>query len=883
MAENIQTYYEKLIAQQSESIRKYLVKYGLTEWDNLAPTLTNKEREYILNGYSKGILLRAVSFFRKIVTNAQLKETVRSNKEASEAAPQTIIDKDKEDNKEHDCFFKNSPQSNYVDSNTITNNQESKRNFEILFNDLSIRAQNILLFNNINCIDNLAPWIEGKNKDFLMYRNCGRRTSEELMEMVSLLREDLGLSRQTSVERSNESQDGESRRQYEEINSGDGSSDNVFGKTFVSIGNHIQIQKRFEQLVETLSVRARNVLFANRVVNVEDFLALTSKRFQEIMKYPNCGKKTALELLEAKNILQPPIIEIETTDKKLFSPFEIIIHFKNEEQEKLSSFKKKHGHWPMIFILYSKIKLLLKPRELAAFEDRYGIRKHDELEGLSKQGVLSLFERAVKKIQENSSFRQLCEYKDWDLYHVNNIPFPVFNNRKSCIWEDIEQMITKENLFFDTNFYELALSEGRSKEQSEVFLPINLPTFKVFLRFWGHLPLWWNKNSLVPYCPREKNGCCDPSSPIVIDKRFAAFKFTSAVKEIERLQKIKTVNDITISIERYFVDNEAFWHKHVDLTNEDKSSLLCFLKKLFEKNCSACVVEDNLLFKANQDRNDFGTILYEILSIEGARLHRDELLKRLNIICDAKGLRCEFSNSSQMLHYLVKDSRITPFGKSGYWGLKEWGENTGSIREISIQIVKKNKEPIRISNLIKKILDRRPDSKKNSISTVIFQAVGNGELVLFFDDYIGYPKRKYDRKYILMPKTFADWLHEFKKFVKKNRRFPFSNQKGYEGCLYRWFFKARQLTELSPEEVLKFDSVMKELSKYPQDATEFNFLQRCNIIKNFIEANKRMLTEEDDLKLFNWFYSTSKKYKSFHDNRRVYFSVLLEQISDILY
>ena len=51
MAESIQAYYEKLIAQQSESIRKYLVKYGLTEWDKVAPTLTNKEREFILKRY----------------------------------------------------------------------------------------------------------------------------------------------------------------------------------------------------------------------------------------------------------------------------------------------------------------------------------------------------------------------------------------------------------------------------------------------------------------------------------------------------------------------------------------------------------------------------------------------------------------------------------------------------------------------------------------------------------------------------------------------------------------------------------------------------------------------------------------------------------------
>ena len=272
-----------------------------------------------------------------------------------------------------------------------------------------------------------------------------------------------------------------------------------------------------------------------------------------------------------------------------------------------------------------------------------------------------------------------------------------------------------------------------------------------------------------------------------------------------------------------------------------------------------------------------------IIKTNGYRIHRDELYGLIKKECSKKNLFCNLSSSSQITSILTKDPRIVPFGKSGYWGLKEWGENTGSIREIAIQIVKKNKELILISNLIKKVIDRRPDSKKNSISTVIFQAVGNGELVLFFDDYIGYPKRKYDGEFILMPKTFADWLQEFKKFVNKNRRFPFSNKQGYEGYLYRWYLKASQLTTLLPDEILVFNSNMEELSIYPQDATEYNFLQQCYIFQKFIESNRRMLTKEDDLQLFSWFYSTSRKYNLYKDNRKKYFNELLSQIAKILY
>lgn len=841
MVESVQAYYEKLIARQAESIRTYLVKYELTEWDKLSPTLTNNEREYILNGYSKGIIFNAVSFFRTIITKAQLKEAVQGNKESS------------------------------------------KEVFECLFGNLSIRAQHVLLYNDINCVDDLAPWIEGKEKNFLRYRNCGRRTSEELMEMVSSLRDIFVFLCLTSDDGVSESQGGESRCQNEEIVEDDDAS-NTLGNTFASNGNHIQIQKRFEQLIKTLSVRARNVLFDNRIVNVEDFLALTSKPVEEIMKYRNCGKKTALEFLEAKNRLQLLILGIETIDEELLPPFEGAIHFNYEEQKKLSAFKKEHGHWPMVFVLYSKIKSLLKPRELAAFENRFGIWKHDELEGLSKYGVQLLFERAVKRLRDNSSFKQLCDYKDWDLYYVNDIPFPVFNNnnRKDCVWLEIEQMITKEKLFLDAGFHEMAFSEGGSKEQSEVFFPINLSTFKAFLRFWGHLPLWWNKNSLVPYCPWGKRDCCDSNSPIVIDKRFAAFKFNRAVKEIERLQKIKTVNDITISIERYFIDNEVFWHKKVDLTNEDKVALLCILKELFGNNCSAYVVDDNLLLKANRNRNDYGAILYEILSKEGARLHRDELLKRLKKTCDEMGLRCDFSHSSQMIPYLVKDSRITSFGKSGYWGLKEWGDSYGSIRELALRFVGMSMEPIHIDDLTKLIMESRPDSNEKSISAIIRQTTLTGELLLFYGDYIGRPKERYAHDYQLMPRTFDEWFQAFRDFVLKNKRFP-NNDKDFEGFLYRWFKKAIKLTGLSSEEMLKIDALEKELAHYPHNKIEYNFLHNCNMYKMFVEGNNRTPQKEDDPDLYTWFYTASKKYNSYKDNRKKYFSQLLQYLSAKLY
>lgn len=794
MAESIQAYYKKLIARQSDSIRKYLIKYGLTEWDMVSPTLTQKEREYILKRYREGIDFRAVSFFRKIVTRAQMNEAAQKKEVVGgKYSPKVRTDKGEKQRKECVLSLKQYNETR----RTFIYSQESKRLFEILFDDLSIRAQNILLYNDLNCIEKLKPWIEGEKNSFLKYRNCGRRTSEELMEMVHSL-----------------------RRKIVELS------------THSSADSYMLCQER-ETIVQNESTTDNGIS-------------------------PN------------DNIL--------TTDKDSAFPFEEIIHFDKEEQIILCAFKEEYGHWPMAFVLFSKIRSLLKPREFAAFEDRYGIRKHKEL---TRQWALQLFESANRKLQSNSSLKQLCDNVEWRLYNVNNILIPIFDNvDENPIWLEIETLITQEKYFLNSCFNSIAPAKGNYKKQLELLSHINLSTFKVFLQFWGHVPLWLKNNSIVPYCPQEKKGYYDPLSPIVIDKRFASFNFSKSIAEIGRLKKEKKANDIILSIEKYFVDNEDYWIRFVYLSKVDKASLVSILKKLFRDICNVNIADDNLVFKAN--RVDFSDKLYGILSIEGTRLHRDELFKRLKKTCEEQGVQCSFSKSSQITTFLTKDPRIIPYGKSSYWGLKEWGETYGSIRELTLRIMKESTEPIHIDVLTKLIMEIRPDSNEKSISSIIRQTTSTGELLLFWGDYIGYPNAKYIHEFILMPRSFDEWLKAFKEFVLNNKRYP-SNDKGFEGFLNRWYQRAIKLTDLSAEEILKFDALEKELTHYPHNTIEYNFLHKCNLYKKFVEGNNRMLEETDDYDLFRWFNSASLNYSTFKDNRNRYFSQLLQYLSSKLY
>jgi hypothetical protein len=141
------------------------------------------------------------------------------------------------------------------------------------------------------------------------------------------------------------------------------------------------------------------------------------------------------------------------------------------------------------------------------------------------------------------------------------------------------------------------------------------------------------------------------------------------------------------------------------------------------------------------------------------------------------------------------------------------------------------------------------------------------------------PNISYPDSFIPFPRNFDEWLLTFKRFVIKNKRFPLSGKNGYEGHLYRWFFNANKLVDLSAQEIIEMDSLKKELSLYPHDSAECAFYDNCLLYQKFVEQNKRLITYEDDMTLYRWFNKAIKDCKLYKDNRANYFRSLIKTIA----
>ena len=850
----IQGQYEKLLNRLSVRTQNIAKAHGLLYWIQFEPYLNSSEEDFLQ--YRNCGKLSAQEFLTLASELQIIIDEVCISKRNNAS-----MNKTNENNTEDIQSRKDIQELPLLEVKFI------QRQYEQLLNRLSVRTQNIAKAQGLLYWIQFEPYLNSSEEDFLQYRNCGKLSAQEFLtlasELQNIIDEVCGLHKYNdSLIETNENKTETTQRQMtiQEL----------------PLSEVKFIQRQYEQLINRLSVRTQNIAKTNGLLQWKKFEPYLNSTESDFLQYRNCGKKSAQEFLKLAFELQKIIHEsISRTSYRIDDtfPFMETIHLTAIEEGFLSFFHKKCNHWPMVFLSGKCIQSVFSVQELMVTDGKESnIPK--QLMALSKTRLQQIINTASEKTRNSPLLKELRIHPDWKYYDINIIPpFCDSLNRYSIFDRKVEM----ENGVMRDFISELQSNEYLQNDNTfSDYCSIN----KTFLFQIHGLTCYYanlEKKRIYPYYSFPQN----VHFSFYIDIKYTPFRYNKALSEVCRLMKVKTEEDILIPIVSYFIDNNYYWDDTFSHSDEDRRNMKGILVELFQRICNAEIQNESLFIRANI--MDYSNQLYEILQDAGERLDKEELLRQLKQRSQEKGVSCSFTDSARLTPYLTKDPRIVSIGKSGFWGLKEWEDGAGSIREISIQIVKKAIQPIQINDLIKLVIKRRPDSNENSISSIIRQTASSGELLLFYNDFIGYPQKKYIGEYTLMPKTFEDWLLAFREFVIKNKRFPYSTEDGYEGYLYRWFYRASQLTELTSDEILKIDALGKELSNYPHNATEYSFLQKCDLFKKFVEGNKRMLTKEDDVELFSWFYKSSRNYSTLNDNREKYFSQLLQYISNILY
>lgn len=727
--------------------------------------------------------------------------------------------------------------------------------FGTLRDNLSVRARHILEANKIFDFSALLKKTEKPGFTFMNLRNCGKKTADELDNFVNQL-----LNYQKEIA---ESEASATENTIYTI---------AIGDEYLRFVTDAPLKKPITDF--DLSVRTINCL---KNIEVETLGDLVSFNKSDLVGLRGFGKKV---LQEIENVVLSHGLEFgikvssyQQEDTRTRSETSIIPssrYLSDTDIDFSYEFKDKYGHFPMVFISYRTLSFLTEfEREVL----RMTIDPHplslEEIANkfcLTRERIRQIYDKARKRIKASGTIEQLFQNEDWGVYGVGEDVSFVFSSDLH-----IDRIIEERDFLI-----EYIQNRGNDDWNTPNITESSL-YFVLVMK--GMIPLWIDQEKKELSSYYIASGQTAPF--FFVDDRLNQYKFNKVIREVHRLLKIKKTESVCVPITSYFIDNNCYWNGNSKPGGIEIDKFKELLIRVLQVVCDIHTEGECIVFEYN--KVDYGNMLYELLKKAEARLHRDELLQLLVNECFEQGVPCEITDSSQLTTFLSRDPRIISIGKSGYWGLKEWGEVTGSIRNIAVKMVRKSKEPIQIEDLANRILLHRPDSAFDNVATIIRQSVYMGEFVLFFDDYIGLKGKKYDDKYVIYPTSFDEWVDTYRNYVQNNRHHPYCGQNGYEGYLYRWHYKASQLADLSPDEIVKIDILDKELSHYPHNATENKFLHNCNLYKRFVEGNNRMLKESDDKDLFKWFYSASRDYSSYNDNRTKYFSQLLQYLSNKLY
>ena len=737
---------------------------------------------------------------------------------------------------------------------TITSDEESEKWFKLLFDNLSIRAQYVLKNNNINSIDGLSPWIEGKTDSFL----CDKRTSLELMEMVHKLRKHV-----ESVHQPNDENN---------LEKAEATLPSELGPN-IPIDSSEESEIWFKLLFDDLSVRAQNTLRNNKINSLEGLAPWIEGKTDNFLRFHNCGKQTSLELMEMVHKLRKymdsahqsnlgpntPIDSIEESEiwfKLLFDDLSV----RAQNTLRNNKINRLEGLAPWIegktdnFLCdkSTSLELMAMVNKLKVFVDFYQSRKENDLVAQEKE-----CEQLVKKlIAINSSPPPLPVYHRVALKYTQLGYFPFFLALYLCLLlddnKDFNIMIQCSNIYANES----------SKTISEISLENNLTQkrvreirFKQFHRFRDRVvkiskgetieDSKYNASSdyeLRNITSREEvpfNSnfivwviCLKNSQYKMIGNPSKAF-FSSSSSD-ETLYAVPRVLSNYFDFKNFIesvkahINEKRFYEERVELEQYVRNlckdnyetttfyEIIKVCRNIIERGFPDLIINSQLVFPANA-RKPILYLIEDILREFNRPMTAEEICGQLNDrYPDLEQVPSKIGAKA------LRNSNIVAISRRSTYTLAEWNyteKRGGTIRDLAVEYLNSLFQPIApLTDICDYIAKFREDVKESSVKANLL-AKSNYKFSLFFKDgiqFIGLTEGKIDDSFIKQEKnqgrrSFSNSITLLEKFIKDNRRFPNTSSVDEDEARLSRFFRL-SLTylkdgKLSKEEALEIERI----------------------------------------------------------------------------
>ncbi|MEI8203288.1 MAG: helicase associated domain-containing protein [Bacteroidota bacterium] len=245
------------------------------------------------------------------------------------------------------------------------------------------------------------------------------------------------------------------------------------------------------------------------------------------------------------------------------------------------------------------------------------------------------------------------------------------------------------------------------------------------------------------------------------------FNFIKFINKFRKLMydKYTPIFNLREYIRNEVVDCEDFYYN--EIFEVCKSILLVDLNiKTSNEGC---------IFFEKETEVETYTAIYELMKKTSEPMKIQEIQGVLNTSNPLKKF------TEEKIHfYLIKYKKIfVLLGRSNIWGLKEWEtekENFkgGCIRDIVVEFLSNNENPVLNSELVEYVMKYRPDTNHRSILSSLSTDT-HKKFIFFKNNFIGLSGKEYPAKFAIPLKKPIKWdqrIIELKKFLEVNNRLP---------------------------------------------------------------------------------------------------------------
>ncbi len=604
------------------------------------------------------------------------------------------------------------------------------------------------------------------------------------------------------------------------------------------------IQLYYDMQMDTLSTRARGYMspysYQEMVARYEE--GEISKTFVLPGK-----SKTLVDINNFLETFIPFVREALTLDADEVRRSMLSLQFPfltEEELDFVLLFNSKHKHMPLFYILYLYVRSSMKNRNkiLCMYwktDDQRSVRNNiaNELH-LSRERVRQILEQGI-------------DYGDEEEWINKHLVALVIDN----ITPYIELYTHPYHTLYSSSFRNIALYES---------IPFKFVVFITIVR---------SIQSLISSMPVD-------SRPR-IENTYSSRYINGIDRTLLNLEKlpanISSVGDVMATLNGRKHKREEFIPYDTFLDGQVDGNCIALIREIAEQHYHWTTSEQGITIP--QDSYDVTTELVSIITEQGQPMAFEDIVSAF--FQRHPNHKCK--NIGTLRTYLICSDEIVSLGKTNKYALAKWNLFTGTIRDKAYAILNASPEPLSLQEIYAGVIENFPNTNENSLLTTMRD--NTVRFVEFQGQLFGIVGKDYDARFVLRPRgkrvRAMERIEALNNFVREHRRLPAYSGDPEEESLTIWMrnIKYQNIT-LTPAEQEEYDKVLSYIEEQdiPINNREYLFLERCNMLKEYVATHHRLPKQHEEPNLYTWYQVAKMHYPTSTGQRRRYFTQLLEYL-----